>query len=88
MILVNTSLQVAQQRNLERERTLPIRYSSKVMARSTTKSYEISANIWCRQIHIIDNSGGLEDIDRQKNFDKVYNEIQRFINTPSNIKKH
>ena len=31
---------------------------------------------------IIDNSGGLEDIDRQKNFDKVYNETQRFLNTP------
>ena len=34
------------------------------------------------RFHIIDNSGGLEDLDRQKNFDKVYVETQRFLNTP------
>ena len=31
---------------------------------------------------VIDNSGGLEDLDRKENFDKVYNETQRFLNTP------
>jgi len=38
------------------------------------------------RFHIIDNSGGLEDLDRQKNFDKVYVETQRFLNTPPSKK--
>ena len=87
MIFVNTSLEVAQQRNLERERTLP----SKIVANSWN---EVQQNLMKYQqifgadrFHIIDNSGGLEDLDRQKNFDKVYNEVQRFINTPPKHKK-
>ena len=47
-----------------------------------SKTNEISTDFWCRTFHIIDNSGGLEDLDRQKNFDKVYVETQRFLNTP------
>ncbi len=39
------------------------------------------------RFYIIDNSGGLEDLDRTKNFDKAYNELQRFINTPPKHKK-
>lgn len=34
------------------------------------------------RFYIIDNSGGLEDLDRKENFDKVYNNTQRFLNTP------
>ena len=87
MILVNTSLQVAQQRNLERERTL----SSDIVAKSwqgvQQNLMKYQQIFGADKFHIIDNSGGLEDIDRQKNFDKVYNEIQRFINTPIKHKK-
>ena len=39
------------------------------------------------RFHIIDNSGGLEDLDRQKNFDKVYVEMQKFLNTPPRHRK-
>ena len=87
MIFVNTSLEVAQQRNLERERTLP----KDIVANSWN---EVQQNLMKYQqifgadrFHIIDNSGGLEDLDRTKNFDKVYNEVQRFINTPPKHKK-
>jgi len=87
MIFVNTSLEVAQQRNLERERTLP----RDIVANSWN---EVQQNLMKYQqifgadrFHIIDNSGGLEDLDRTKNFDKVYNEVQRFINTPPKHKK-
>ena len=87
MIFVNTSLEVAQQRNLERERTLP----KDIVANSWD---EVQQNLMKYQqifgadrFHIIDNSGGLEDLDRTKNFDKVYNEVQRFINTPPKHQK-
>jgi hypothetical protein len=87
MIFVNTSLEVAQQRNAQRDRVLP----AKLVADSWN---EVQQNLMKYQqifgadrFHIIDNSGGLEDLDRQKNFDKVYNELQRFINTPPKHKK-
>jgi len=87
MIFVNTSLQVAQQRNKERERELP----AKLVADSWN---EVQQNLMKYQqifgadrFHIVDNSGGLEDLDRTKNFDKVYNEVQRFLNTPPKHQK-
>ena len=87
MIFVNTSLEVAQKRNAQRDRVLP----AKLVADSWN---EVQQNLMKYQqifgadrFHIIDNSGGLEDLDRQKNFDKVYNELQRFINTPPKHKK-
>ena len=87
MILVNTSLQVAQQRNLERERTLPSDIVAKSWQGVQQNLMKYQQIFGADKFHIIDNSGGLEDIDRQKNFDKVYNEIQRFINTPPKHKK-
>ena len=39
------------------------------------------------RFHIIDNSGGLEYLDKQKNFDKVYVETHRFLNTPPKNRK-
>jgi cytidylate kinase len=87
MIFVNTSLEVAQQRNRQRDRVLP----AKLVADSWN---EVQQNLMKYQqifgadrFHIVDNSGGLEDLDRQKNFDKVYNEVQRFLNTPPKHKK-
>ena len=82
MIFVNTSLEVAQQRNLERERTLPADIVEKSWRGVQDNLMQYQQIFGADRFHIVDNSGGLEDIDRQKNFDKVYNEIQRFINTP------
>ena len=82
MIFVNTSLQVAQQRNLERERTLPADIVEKSWRGVQDNLMKYQQIFGADRFHIIDNSGGLEDIDRQKNFDKVYNEIQRFLTNP------
>ena len=87
MIFVNTSLQVAQQRNLERERTLPPDIVEKSWRGVQDNLMKYQQIFGADRFYIIDNSGGLEDIDRQKNFDKVYNEIQRFINTPPKNQK-
>jgi len=82
MILVNTSLPVAQQRNKDRERTVPAELVSDLWNKVQENLMKYQQIFGAGRFHIIDNSGGLEDLDRQKNFDKVYVETQRFLNTP------
>jgi len=82
MIYVNTSLEVAQQRNKQRERSLKPAEVEKMWNNVQQNLMQFQQIFGADRFHIIDNSGGLEDIDRQKNFDKVYVETQRFLNTP------
>ena len=82
MIYVNTSLEVAQQRNLKRERTLKPEKVEQLWNDVQQNLMKFQQIFGAGRFHIIDNSGGLEDLDRQKNFDKVYVETQRFLNTP------
>ena len=86
MILVNTSLEVAQQRNKDRERTVPPELVSDLWNEVQQNLMKYQQIFGADRFHIIDNSGGLEDLDRQKNFDKVYVETQRFLNTPPSKK--
>ena len=86
MILVNTSLEVAQQRNKDRERTVPSELVSDLWNDVQQNLMKYQQIFGAGRFHIIDNSGGLEDLDRQKNFDKVYVETQRFLNTPPSKK--
>lgn len=82
MIFVNTSEEVAQQRNRQRARSLKPEMVSSMWNDVQQNLMKFQQIMGAGRFHIIDNSGGLEDLDRQKNFDKVYNEIQRFLNTP------
>ncbi len=86
MILVNTSLPVAQQRNKDRERTVPPELVSDLWNKVQENLMKYQQIFGAGRFHIIDNSGGLEDLDRQENFDKVYVETQRFLNTPPSKK--
>ena len=61
MIFVNTSLEVAQERNLARKRKLAPEKVEQMWNLSSREHNEIPANIWCSNFHIVDNSGGLED---------------------------
>ena len=87
MIYVNTSLEVAQQRNKQRERSLEPAKVEKMWNEVQQNLMQFQQIFGAGRFHIIDNSGGLEDLDRQKNFDKVYNETQRFLNTPPKNRK-
>ncbi len=87
MIYVNTSLEVAQQRNKQRERSLKPAEVEKMWNNVQQNLMQFQQIFGADRFHIIDNSGGLEDIDRQKNFDKVYVETQRFLNTPPKNRK-
>jgi len=87
MIFVNTSEEVAQQRNQQRARSLPRDMVTDMWNDVQQNLMKFQQIFGAGRFHIIDNSGGLEDLDRQKNFDKVYNETQRFLNTPPSKKQ-
>ncbi len=87
MIYVNTSLEVAQQRNKQRERSLTPAAVEEMWNYVQQNLMQFQQMFGAGRFHIIDNSGGLEDLDRQKNFDKVYVETQRFLNTPPKNRK-
>ena len=87
MIYVNTSLAVAQQRNAQRERSLTPAAVEEMWNYVQQNLMQFQQMFGAGRFHIIDNSGGLEDLDRQKNFDKVYVETQRFLNTPPKHRK-
>ena len=87
MIYVNTSLEVAQQRNKQRERSIPAAAVEEMWNYVQQNLMQFQQMFGAGRFHIIDNSGGLEDLDRQKNFDKVYVETQRFLNTPPKNRK-
>ena len=84
MIFVNTSEDVAQQRNSERKRSLPANMVTDLWNTVQNNLMKFQQVFGASRFHIVDNSGGLEDLDRKENFDKVYNETQRFLNTPPN----
>jgi len=86
MIFVNTSLEVAQQRNQKRERTLPRDMVTQLWNEVQENIMKFQQIFRPDRFFVIDNSGGLEDLDRKENFDKVYNETQRFLNTPPSKK--
>ena len=86
MIFVNTSLDIAQARNLQRARQIPSEMVSKMWNTVQENLMKFQQIFGSGKFHIIDNSGGLEDLDRKQNFDKVYNETQRFLNTPPRSK--
>ena len=82
MLFVNTSEEVAQQRNMRRERSIPPKMVSDMWNEVQQNLMKFQQVFGADRFYIIDNSGGLEDLDRKENFDKVYNNTQRFLNTP------
>jgi dephospho-CoA kinase len=82
MIFVNTNLEIAQQRNLERNRSLPPEMVEKIWNDTQQNIMKYQQIFKADNFFIVDNSGGLEDPTRSENFDKVYNNTQKFINAP------
>lgn len=79
MLFVNTSLEVAQERNLQRPRSLDPRQVEKMWN-------DVQQNIMAFQqlfggsnFYVVDNSGGLEDPNRAKNFDEIRKDLHKFL---------
>lgn len=82
MIFVNTSLDVAQERNEKRDRSIPSEMVTQMWRQVQDNLMKFQQAFGAQNFHIVDNSGGLEDPNRKQNFDNVYKAIQKFINTP------
>ena len=82
MLFVNTSEEVAQERNAERTRTIPADMVKVMWQRVQQNIMKFQQVFGAAKFHVIDNSGGLEDPDRKENFDTVYREVQKFLNDP------
>lgn len=82
MLFVNTSLEVAQDRNQQRERKLDPAVVEKMWNAVQQNIMSFQQVFGASNFHVVDNSGGLEDPDRASNFDQIYREIRKFIQSP------
>ena len=82
MIFVNTSLDVAQERNQQRARSLKPEMVNKMWNAVQQNIMKFQQVFGAANFYVVDNSGGLEDPDRAENFANVSSAITRFIDTP------
>tara|TARA_B110001454_G_scaffold102396_1_gene96624 strand:+ start:597 stop:1286 length:690 start_codon:yes stop_codon:yes gene_type:complete len=82
MLFVNTSEEVAQERNASRPRTIPADMVTKMWKNTQNNIMKFQQVFGASRFLILDNSGGLEDAGRKENFDNVHKEIMKFLNTP------
>ena len=83
MLFVNTSEDVAQQRNKQRDRRLPDGVVSKMWAQVQDNIMGFQQVFGNKNFYVVDNSGGLEDPERGKSFDEIYKDIRSWVNTPT-----
>lgn len=81
MLFVNTSEEVAQQRNAARARSVPAEMVSKMWQAVQQNLMKFQQLFGASNFHVVDNSGGLEDPDRKQNFVEVTRAIDKFLNT-------
>ena len=79
MLFVNTSLNIAQQRNKMRSRQIPSKNVTSMWEKVQQNIMQFQQVFGAKDFHVVDNSGGLEDPDRAKNFDVVRKEIKSFL---------
>jgi len=82
MVFVNTSLDIAQERNLDRERVLPSDEVSKMWNAVQNNIMKFQQLFGASKFQVVDNNGGLEDPDRAENFKVVEKNITAFISRP------
>ena len=79
MLFVNTSEDVAQDRNAARARSLPKEQVTKMWQTVQQNLMKFQQLFGAGNFHIVDNSGGLEDPDRKANFLEVDRAIYKFL---------
>ena len=79
MLFVNTSEDVAQERNVQRARSLPKEQVTKMWQAVQQNLMKFQQLFGAGNFHIVDNSGGLEDPDRKANFIEVDKAIDKFL---------
>ena len=79
MLFVNTSEDVAQERNTKRARSLPREMVSKMWNAVQQNLMKFQQVFGASNFHVVDNSGGLEDPERKENFLEVTRAIDKFL---------
>lgn len=79
MIFVNTSLEIAQERNMQRPRSLDPKQVEKMWNTVQQNLMAFQQVFGAKNFLVVDNSGGLEDPERSKNFREVERDIQNFL---------
>ena len=82
MLFVNTSLDVALQRNQKRDRSVPEDMVKDMWKQVQDNIMKFQQMFGAPNFYVVDNSGGLEDPNRQKNFAKVDRAIDKFLVQP------
>ena len=82
MLFVNTSLDVALQRNQKRDRSVPEEMVKDMWKQVQDNIMKFQQMFGAPNFYVVDNSGGLEDPNRQKNFAKVDRAIDKFLIQP------
>ena len=82
MLFVNTSLEVAQDRNLQRPRSLDPKVVEKMWNDVQQNIMAFQQVFGGSKFAVVDNSGGLEDPNRAKNFNEIQKDLHRFLETP------
>lgn len=79
MLFVNTSEEVAQERNTQRPRSIPREMVTKMWQAVQQNLMKFQQLFGAGNFHIVDNSGGLEDPERKENFLEVTRAIDKFL---------
>lgn len=79
MLFVNTSEDVAQERNQQRARSIPAEMVSKMWRAVQNNLMKFQQVFGAANFHVVDNSGGLEDPERKENFLEVTRAIDKFL---------
>lgn len=83
MLFVNTSLEIAQERNLSREgRTIKPEEVEKMWRDVQDNIMKFQQLFGASKFQVVDNNGGLEDPDRAENFAQVEKNITAFVSRP------
>lgn len=79
MLFVNTSEEVAQERNKQRARSIPSEMVAKMWNTVQQNLMKFQQVFGAANFHVVDNSGGLEDPERKENFLEVTRAIDKFL---------
>lgn len=82
MIMVNTSLEQAQRLNKQRARRIPDEMVTKMWHAVQQNLMQFQQVFGAANFHVVDNTLGQENKDREENFRQVYRNVQKFLNSP------
>lgn len=82
MLFVNTSEDVAQERNTKRSRRLPTKVVNKMWNQVQDNIMGFQQVFGASNFYVVDNSGGQEDPERKQNFEQIYKHVRTWVNSP------